>query len=121
MADDQTDDAGGPTAPRSRAGAFLRRAGGWLRQWLLWDARPSPAAFRAACEERDALRGRVLRLETDLAAARAEADAGKAEVEVLAAVVKRNEARVLAEMARAVAEREASVSAAGASKAVRNG
>lgn len=110
-----------PTAPRSRAGAALRRLGGWLRQWLLWDGRPSPAAHRAACEERDGLRARVHRLEVDLAAARAEADAGRAEVEVLAAVVKRNEARVQAEMARAVAEREAALSAAGASKAVRTG
>lgn len=115
MTDERDDGAG----PRSRAARAVRRLGGWLLQWVLWDARPSAAAYRAACADRDSLRRRVLRLEVELAEARAEADAGKAEVDVLAAVVKRNEARVQAETARAVADRESSLSAAGASKAAR--
>ena len=120
---DPRDPAAGPgdgsVRPRSRLLARARLARAWLAQWLLWDERPTAAAFRLACEERDHFEARVRRLEVELAVAHAEADAAKAEVGILAAVCNRNEERVLAEGAGASADREKALTAAAAVRSAR--
>lgn len=93
---------------------------GWLVQWLVWDERPSAAQYRLACNERDDAMDEARRLRVELADAHARADSAEAEVNVLAAVVRRNQERVDKEIAAAAAERERAMNEAIAARGVRN-
>ena len=109
-----------PKLPRSRAVSLWRSFRAWLRQWILWDERPSPQAYRSVSEHRDQLLITVRNLQVQLLEAKAMTDACKREIEILAAVVVRNEERVKSESAHATAEREAYLSKADTFKQARS-
>lgn len=107
--------ADGPS-PRSRGWRLIRGLFRWAEQLYRWDERPTAAAFREACEDRDKAQAEVRRLKVALASAQADADAASAEVDKLAAVCARDLERVMAEAAFEAAKREKALADVATSK-----
>ena len=112
--------ADGLARPQSRVTRRLRAAWGWVKQLWYWDGPPTPGQYRQALDEIDRLRAVIRRTEVELAVATADRDAAVAEMTVLALVVKRNEERVKAETAEAVADRERATNSAAVAKQARH-
>lgn len=99
-------------APHSGTRARLRRLRFWLRCLLLWEERPTAAAYADLRDKLLTAQQEVLRLQCDLAVVSAQRDAALQHVETLALVCARNQERVRAEMSAASADRERAVASA---------
>jgi len=107
--------------PASRGRRLAARFVGWLRDWLFWDERVPGAVYRDVVQRLADTRAELLATQIKLSVERAGRVAAAQEVQILAAVCKRNEERVQAEIAGAAAAREANLSAEARKKLTRTG